>query len=311
MFLSVEVTWVEAARAGAATVGGADRPRAGGWWNRADGHDVPLHMNTLRHHRLTAATLAVALLAAACGGIDVGDAPTDDELVGEWELTAGTGPAGEIVLVDGYPITLSIGEDEAWGGTAACNAYGSDVTVDGPRVEITEVFQTEMACVEDGVMEAEAAYLDAYRRATSVEVDGDVLVLRGDAVELTFQRRPPEPEAYVPGTVWQVVSLLEGTGPDGAASEARGGASLVLHDDGTLALDTGCTEHLGTYTFDEETLLVEQLSGDVTACDEPLGPQQDHILRIFDGPVHVEHEGLALRLTNPAEGIGLDLRADV
>lgn len=130
--------------------------------------------------------LVAALLLTACGGTagpGSGGAAPD----GDWVLQSGTSGSAEVPIVDDHDITLTVDGDD-WGGTAACNSYGGTVDVDGSQVSVAEVVQTEMACPEDGVMESEAQYLDAFRQVSSFEVADDRLVLRDDAsdTELIF-----------------------------------------------------------------------------------------------------------------------------
>lgn len=127
------------------------------------------------------AVLLVATLSA-CGGDD-----PSASLAGTWQLTEGTGPDGEVELIDDHPITLEIAGEE-WSGTAACNSYGATADVDGDAVELTELFWTEMACPADGVMASEAAYLAALQQVERIEVDDTELTLTGPGSELTFTR---------------------------------------------------------------------------------------------------------------------------
>ncbi|TVR36263.1 MAG: META domain-containing protein [Nitriliruptor sp.] len=143
--------------------------------------------------------LVAALLLTACGGAAGPDraSATPD---GDWVLQSGTSGSAEVPIVDGYDITLRIDGDD-WGGTAACNSYGGTATVDGSQVSVTGVFQTEMACEEDGVMESEAQYLDAFQRISSFEVADDRLVLRDDPsdTELIYARSAPDEDAAAHG----------------------------------------------------------------------------------------------------------------
>ena len=130
---------------------------------------------------VVALAVAVALGLVGCA-TDDGPTPT-----GTWQLVEGVGPEGEVPLVDGYPVTLEVNGEE-WRGTAACNTYGATVETRGDEVEITELFATEMACPEEGVMASEAAYLAALRDVDELEVDDRNLHLRGSASDLTFIR---------------------------------------------------------------------------------------------------------------------------
>ena len=140
-----------------------------------------------------------AVLLAACGGA-AGPGSTTATPDGDWTLQSGTSGGAEIPIIDGHDITLTIDGDD-WGGTAACNSYGGTVAVDGSQISVAEVVQTEMACPEDGVMESEAQYLDAFRQVRSFEVADDQLVLRDDSsdTELSFARATPDEDAAAHG----------------------------------------------------------------------------------------------------------------
>ena len=71
----------------------------------------------------------------------------------------------QLVAIDGQPVdsalpevTLNFGDDGAIGGSTSCNAYGGSYPIDGNTITFSEVFQTLMACLDDGVMELESAY---------------------------------------------------------------------------------------------------------------------------------------------------------
>lgn len=112
---------------------------------------------------------------AACGVANGSTASSPD---GSWVLIGGTGPDGEVPILDSHPITLQVDGDE-WGGTAACNSYGGTVEVDGGNVRVIELWQTEMACEPAEVMESESAYLRALRDVDTVSDDEDGLTLLG------------------------------------------------------------------------------------------------------------------------------------
>ena len=144
------------------------------------------------------AVLVTAVLVAACGG-PAGPGGATTAPGGDWLLRSGTSGASEVPIIDGYDITLTIDGDD-WGGTAACNSYGGTVDVEGSQITAVEVWQTEMACTEDGVMASEAQYLDAFRQVSSFEVADDRLILRDDAsdTELVYDRATPDEDSIAP-----------------------------------------------------------------------------------------------------------------
>lgn len=135
----------------------------------------------------------VLALTACAGPVDPGSAddpaqPDPAELEGRWELASGTGPDGEVELVETHPVTLEIA-GERWSGTAACNSYDAEVTLEGDRIDVGGLAATEMACMEEGVMESEAAFLAALPDVETWSVRDAQLVLEGPETELVFQGR--------------------------------------------------------------------------------------------------------------------------
>jgi heat shock protein HslJ len=158
--------------------------------------DVNRNGNTVRHLRRAATAVLVLMLTAACGGAILGGGGDLDLLEGDWILVEGHGPDGEVPVIEGHNISLSIASDGTWGGTAACNAYGAAVEVSGGGLEIDELFQTEMACEAEGVMDAEQRFLAAFAQIDGFSVDGDMLTLHNeDDTELAFERRARTPDA--------------------------------------------------------------------------------------------------------------------
>ena len=80
------------------------------------------------------------------------------------------------VLLD-TTISASFGTDGKLSGTAGCNTYSSDYTVDGDQISIGPALTTRMFCAEEGVMEQEMAYLQALEKAATYKIEGEVLTL--------------------------------------------------------------------------------------------------------------------------------------
>ena len=82
--------------------------------------------------------------------------------VGNWQVTGFLrGDAVTSPLV-GTELTARFGDDGALTGSAGCNRYTGSYTSDKGAIEITAPASTRKACAEPaGVMEQEAAYLDA------------------------------------------------------------------------------------------------------------------------------------------------------
>lgn len=126
------------------------------------------------------AIVALAVASTACLGSDFADS-----VEGSWQLVSGTVDGTEIPIVETHPITIDFEEDQA-SGVSGCNNYSGSYTLDGSSIEFGNVVMTEMACLDPGVMEAEAAYSAGLLAVDSVTLD-ETLTLSGPDVELVFQ----------------------------------------------------------------------------------------------------------------------------
>ncbi|MEP6468946.1 MAG: META domain-containing protein [Chloroflexota bacterium] len=217
---------------------------------------------------------------------------------GSWILTKGTTLTGEIPILDDHPITLVIDAEKA-GGHAACNIYGGTVTVNGDAIRLAAMSMTEMACIDERAMNAEADYMTALTAVTRWAREGDRLVLSGEGVELTFALQPPIPDAEIVGTNWVLDTLMQGD----AASTVQG-ATLLLAADGTFIASTGCRHLAGSYQITGDAIDF----ADVTAtgdCSAELQQQHALVLDVLDGRVSATVDGSILTLTgNDQQGLG-------
>jgi heat shock protein HslJ len=118
-----------------------------------------------------------ALFVAACGGaaeaqIDLGGSA--------WRLTdlAGGG------VVAGSEVTLEF-IDGRITGTAGCNGYGSEYTLDDGELALGEAMASTMMWCE-GLMEQETAYLAALATADGVTLADGQLTVHTDEGDLVF-----------------------------------------------------------------------------------------------------------------------------
>ncbi|MEX1209199.1 MAG: META domain-containing protein [Acidimicrobiia bacterium] len=250
--------------------------------------------------RLITPLLLFSLLAAACGGDrDAGGEPVD---ITTWRLTSGTVDGTALVLVEGYPVTFRVEDDQA-DGTAACNQYGGRVILDGNTVSFPDgFFQTEMACVDPGVMELEAAFLAALSRVTGSAAGGGELRLSGDGVDLRFIAVEPEPDAALIGTLWHLDTLIEGD----AASTVASPATLHIDDQGKVTGSTGCNSMSGTY---QAATGFSPLATTKIACDPSVMDQESLLLAVLGGDPILTIEGSTLTVT-ASDGSALMYRAD-
>lgn len=249
----------------------------------------------MRLTALVAYAAAAVLTLTACGD----DGPSDSvrhDWDGAWVLTSGTHQGDPLGLLDSHPVTLVLDGDDV-NGISACNHYGGTVTRSGDSITFEAMSMTEMACSPESAMALEAAYHAALADVTAARLDGDVLTLTGDGVELVFDRQPPVPTADLVGTTWQLDSLIQGD----AVSSTMGTATLVLSDDGTVTGSTGCRTFRGTWD-QEGTTLRFLLATTRQACPDDTRAQDQQVLAVLDAQPESSIEGQSLTLTNPQTG---------
>lgn len=254
--------------------------------------------------RLIIPLLSVLWLLAACGDGATTDAggPAPDETSGDetiddgsprppvdldllrsgtWTLWAGGGPSGEVPIVDGWPITITFGDDTL-GGSAACNDYGARYQLDDRRLTIDGLGQNEAAC-DEPVMASERAFLDALLDVDGIDLlgergrDGPELALSGMATELLFSFTPAAPTADMAGRLWLLEALLQ----DGEETAPQGEpATLRLDPDGGLAGSTGCRTLVGRYQVTGSEVQFNEFGADGD-CPASLRGQDGLIINVL------------------------------
>jgi len=201
----------------------------------------------------------------------------------------------------GTEITLNI-EDDSLGGNSGCNVYGGSYQVDADgRIEMSEIFSTLMACLEDGVMEQEAAYNQALYDAASFELadGGQTLLLRnaaGDTI-LRFAARIAEEPADLEGHAWELNTIIANE----AASSLLAGSTITLEFDaeaGQLFGTAGCNNYNAAYTLDGDKLAIGPAAATRMFCAEPEGlmAQESQYLSWLEEVESYEIDGRQLTL---------------
>ncbi len=131
-----------------------------------------------KHTHLWLLLALVALLAAACTPQATDPTPvTAEQLSGEWTLTEINGSAP----MAGSTITLTMENGEV-SGTGGCNSYGGQVLLEGMQLSFSELYATEMFCMEpEGIMDQETTYHQTLSQIASFEiVDGSLALKNAD-----------------------------------------------------------------------------------------------------------------------------------
>jgi len=255
--------------------------------------------------RVYLATL-LAIFLVACGQPEPVETPPsgDGDPQGDWQLVAGT-VNGEPVPIPGeHRITLTI-EGSSIGGSAACNSYGGKLAVQGGRLRIEDLFQTGMACLDEGAMAAEAIYMSGLGVADFIELDGEQLVISGPGVELRFEGLAPPPTAELVDTIWLLETFVSGEAVSAPVGEE---AMLELRSDGTLSGSTGCRSFEGTWVEQGDEIVTPSLATTDEACPPELQDADSHVLSVVGDGFRASVEGDRLTLTDDG-GLGLVYRA--
>ena len=134
-------------------------------------------MKRLKHSTgAVTAALGCALLLAACQN----RARMNDEKMfagTHWRLAE---IGGRKAITDSSAREAFIEFDSAKGsigGSSGCNRFGGAYMREGERLTITQIISTKMACLDNGVMEQEAALIAALYRTSHWKIAGDQLKL--------------------------------------------------------------------------------------------------------------------------------------
>jgi heat shock protein HslJ len=224
------------------------------------------------------------------------DAP-ESQLQNRWTLVELNGAAP----LPGIEVSLNV-EADSLGGNSSCNSYGGSYAVTDGKLEIGELFSTMMACLDEGVMEQEAAFHEALRAAAAFEIgdDGQSLLMRDaeGAVILRFVlHRDVTDPAELSGQPWELTTLVSNE----AASSLLADSAITLEFDsaeGQLFGSAGCNNYNAGYSLDGERLTIGPAASTRMYCEpEGLMEQEGQYLSWLEEVEGYELNGRQLTLT--------------
>jgi heat shock protein HslJ len=164
----------------------------------------------MTHLHVLVLVLASLLGVAGCGGATPAPSTTepasgrvDDATLGarHWQLVEATGADGarlaDLFPDPARPIQLDFAEGRV-SVSNACNRMSGSYRLEGERLSVGDVMQTEMAC-EEARMRAEAAIGRVLRAGGTLRLEGDVLVWTTPTSETLRLRGEPTAEARYGG----------------------------------------------------------------------------------------------------------------
>ena len=128
---------------------------------------------------MIAVLLLLTASVAACAKTSQRQPPAQNDRLAdtEWALVSLNGDD----LIGDRAMTLRIGETSI-AGSGGCNTYGGSYTTSEDSLHLSDVYWTEMACMEpEGIMEQEQAYFQALMATARYQIAGDRLELYDEA----------------------------------------------------------------------------------------------------------------------------------
>ena len=173
--------------------------------------------------------------------------------------------------VGSKPITALVDNTGAVTGSTGCNSYGGNYVMealsDMNKVTFSDVYQTEMACMEDGVMAQESAYLNALATATGIiSQSADSLVIGyGDNQHLVFERR-----YTVENSSWKWVAQSV----QSVNSTVQGDLTLEFGADMSASGFGGCNRYNTQYTLTGGQISFTAVASTRMACADTVMSQE-------------------------------------
>lgn len=96
----------------------------------------------------------------------------------QWSLTSFVETDSETPVISGTDVTLEFKENGQVAGSGGCNSFGGQYQVQGENISFSQVFSTEMACTNAGVMDQEYRFLQALQSASSFSLTTTGLTIR-------------------------------------------------------------------------------------------------------------------------------------
>ena len=277
---------------------------------------MPLFFN----RRIAAATLAVGLLATACGGDDPsttdGGAPSDatentgfvDRTYWSTDVFVDGAP---LDLVDGTRIQIRFGPDEI-NADAGCNSLFAGYMLDGDAIVALGAGMTEMGC--DPARHAQDDFVvDFLTSRPTFTLDGDTLTLVNAAgtTIILIDKEIADPDRAIDEQAWQVTGFFDELAAwtsavtDPAVIDFRGDRLSGTSGCGPIPIDPTYELSADQLVLTDEWDLIEWCAD----ADELTKEYAAHLAHVLSrGTLAIEIDGPTLRLT-ASDGTGLTATA--
>ncbi len=191
-----------------------------------------------------------------------------------WIMTSyNNGQEAVVSALEGSQVTAQFANGEV-NGSAGCNTYFGQYTLDGANLTIGPLASTRMFCeTPEGTMDQEAAFMTAMQNAATYQIQMDALEIfdANGARQATFIAAPPAEEApSLAGSSWTAVNIATAAGVSTLAAGTE--ITAQFGDDGMLSGTAGCNNYSFAYTVDGQSITISPAGISTQMfCGEPAG----------------------------------------
>ena len=221
---------------------------------------------------------------------------SNDPLAGTSWLLVSYGPEdAPITLLPNTEITVEFKEGNIQ-GSAGCNNFFGIYEIKQESITISEVAQTEMACLDEKVMEQEIAFTEALIKAKSFTVDGETLTISSENEVLRFTAMTAPANLSLEGTAWQLSTLIQDETASSLLVESQITAEFA---DGEINGTAGCNSYFGSYEIDGDKITFSGFATTRKACPKEIMEQERSYLAALQTAERITIDGQTLTITHP------------
>jgi len=204
--------------------------------------------------------------------------------------------------LEGITVRIWFGDGEL-GFAAGCNSHSGAYTICGTQLCVESMASTLMGC--DAARHAQDDFFaEFFTSQPYVTLVGDELTaVVGDVTLVLLDREAADPDRPLTGRTWDVAEFMDGQSVSAYALPAQ--PTIRFAEDGSMQIFTSCNTGEGTFTTNEQTLVLSNVAYTEQACSDDNTVIVDaHIQAVLaNGVVSYSIEAARLTLTRGEMGL--------